>query len=90
MSDRDDEDREPSFTRQKRERGEYPEVMTYQTTRTQRARLRHARDTRAINMSKFIRDAVERALDELEGKTSSKPGEPRRLSVRTFATGGSR
>jgi hypothetical protein len=82
------EPREPSFTRQKRERGEYPEVMTYQTTRTQRARLRHARDTRAINMSKFIRDAVERALDELEGR----PGqhEPRRVAVRSYAAGGSR
>jgi hypothetical protein len=90
MSDADD--REPSFSRVRRERGVYPEVMTYQTTRTQRARLRHARDTRAINMSKFIRDAVERALDELEGKAKAgtSPSEPRRPAVRTFAAGGSR
>jgi hypothetical protein len=60
--------KQPSRSKIKREKGSFPEVVTYVTTRTQRARLRDARDTRAINMSKFIRDAVERALDELEGK----------------------
>jgi len=79
---------QPSRSKIKREKGSFPEVVTYVTTRTQRARLRHARDTRAINMSKFIRDAVERALDELEGK----PGqhEPRRVPVRSYAAGASR
>ena len=46
----------------------YPVVITFQTTAEQRERLHRARDTRAINMAKFVRDAVERALDELEGR----------------------
>jgi hypothetical protein len=44
----------------------FPVVITFQTSHAQRERLRRARDTRAINMAQFVRDAVEGALNELE------------------------
>jgi len=60
--------------------------MTYKTTLTHVERLRDARKTRAINVSEFIRAAVERALDELEGKPAQFAG--RRVAVRAYAAGG--
>jgi hypothetical protein len=66
----------------------YPELIAFWATRTQRARLRHARDVRAINMSKFIRDAIDRALDELEGRPAQFA--ERRVAVRSYGASGSR
>lgn len=70
-------------TRTRAKQSAYPVVLTFQTTLTQEARLQHARATRAVNMSQFIRDAVNRALDELEGKTE--PAHARRIAMPPLA-----
>jgi len=67
---------------------QYPVVMTFSTTVDQEARLRKARAKYALNMSQFIRDALTKALDDLEGKieTKTEPGHARRIAMPSMAT----
>jgi len=66
---------------------QFPVVMTFSTTVDQEARLQRARAKYALNMSQFMRDALTRALDDLEGKnepaheTKTEPGHARRIAM---------